>query len=140
MAQIVQQPDQRQLRIWLRIDPQLDRLASLAEVDQSEVFSCYFSEMPRADKIQPVGARRAVLRRARLQERCELRIGRQRSPGEPKAEPNHDVGEAGPLEASGPRVVRRQDQTRHVYVSEQSRLHPLTGTSRMDKYRVPDAV
>src|ERR1700730_4726096 len=111
MAQIVQQPNQRQLSIWIRIDPQLDGLAALAEINQSEVF--YFFEMPRTDKIQPVGARRAAFRRARLQERCEFRIGWLRSPDKPNAERKHDASDAGRPEASRPRIVCRQDQTRH---------------------------
>src|SRR5258708_2698305 len=102
MAQIVQQPNQRQLCIGLRIDPKLDRLAPLAEVDQSEGFFSYWFDMQRADKIQPVGARKAVFPRARLQERRELRIGRQRFPDEPNAERKHAVSDTGRPEASRP--------------------------------------
>src|SRR5450755_1280 len=86
VLQIVQQPNQRQLCIWIRIDPELDRLAPRAELDQSDVFSSQCFEMLRADKLQPMGTQRAAFGRARPQERCELRIGRLRSPDKPSAE------------------------------------------------------
>ena len=61
-TQIVQQPNQDQLRIRLRIDPQFDPLASRAELDQSEALSTDLSATPPVEKVQPIRDRGIAFR------------------------------------------------------------------------------
>ena len=67
-----------------------------------------------------------MLHGTRRHRRCELGIGWQRSPNEPKAERKHDISEAGVPQGSRSRVVHRQDQTRHVRLRIAETASPLT--------------
>jgi hypothetical protein len=46
-AEIIQQPDQYQLGIRLRFHPELDRFATFASLDQSEIIHAEFSKSLR---------------------------------------------------------------------------------------------
>ena len=85
-TEIIEQPNQLQLIIRVRIKPQLDGLVGLAEFDQPrDPCESLLRMTPPANIVRPVGTR-AVLVRARGDIGCEFVRRRQRSPYEAKGE------------------------------------------------------
>ena len=78
-----------QLRVRVRIDPQLDRLEALAKLDQSEALGLALRRAPPAGMIEPVRTRgRVPAERGDSNVASSLRR-RQLSANEPKPEGNH---------------------------------------------------
>ena len=75
---MIQQVNQDQLCVRLRIDPQFDGFISLAQLDQSKIVPTEFSDNPRGCVVEPMRTR--LLVRPRRQRRPEVRIGPQRHP------------------------------------------------------------
>jgi len=92
-AEIIQQPDQYQLSIWLRSHPQFDRFATFANLDQPEIGYAEFLKAQRRHRIEPVQAR--CLASPRRQKSCQLRIGLRRPPSHPKLDGDSQIGVTG---------------------------------------------
>src|SRR6185437_4249891 len=87
-AETLEQPDQDQLRVRIRIDPQIDRIETIADISQAE-------RCKRGERLRKFGLRQ------------------QWSGSEAVADTDHLVGDTGYLEASSTGVAGRQDKALH---------------------------
>ena len=111
-VEIIQEPKQHQLVIRLWIEPQFDRLASRADLEKSEVLDPEFFERPRLPEVQPMIIR--LLIRARFEEGCKLRLGRQRSPDESAIDRNRNIREVSLLEVTRSGRITGHNQAGHT--------------------------
>jgi hypothetical protein len=119
---MIEKPDQRQLSVGLRVEPQFDGFVVLAEFGQAQIVEVVVSApFPASGKVRPV-MRVLDVRCAWAEIGCELVGRRQRSPAETKNKTHHEIGEFRVGKFAG-RLVGQDQRLHHT--------HPQLTTKRL---------
>lgn len=109
-AKQVQQPDQHELIVWSRINPQFDRVKLHAEFEETDIARAETVQPVSTNIVEPMIAWIAVLCRPPLQPRQKLLFGRQFPPDEARAEAERNIRQFGLAKRVCRKMVRREDQ------------------------------